>query len=114
MPTTFDFKGRVAVVTGAAQGIGREIAAGLLAGGARVHVADINLKGLDAAADLGAIAHRLDLANRSACLATVQDIIAAEGGLDILVNAAGGSLGKGRGPIEIGRASCRERVYALV
>lgn len=100
MPTLHDFNGRVALVTGAAQGIGREIAAGLLAGGARVHVADIDLPGMAEAEKLGATPHRLDLADRSACLATVQRILAAEGKLDTLVNAAGGSLGKGKAPVE--------------
>jgi 3-oxoacyl-[acyl-carrier protein] reductase len=100
MRTTHDFSDRVGLVTGAAQPIAREIAAGLISGGARVHVADIDLNGLEAAVKLGAVAHHLDLADRDACLATVQDILAAEGKLDTLVNAAGGSLGKGKGPVE--------------
>ena len=95
-----DFNGRVALVTGAAQGIGHDIAAGLLAGGARVHVADINLEGLAPISALGAVPHHLDIADRAACLAMVRDIIAAEGKLDTLVNSAGGSLGKGKGAVE--------------
>jgi 3-oxoacyl-[acyl-carrier protein] reductase len=95
-----DFAGRVALVTGAAQGIGREIAAGLLAGGARVHVADIDFAGLAAIQALGAVPHELDIADRAACLATVQRVVAAEGKVDTLVNAAGGSLGKGKAPVE--------------
>ncbi|GAA5237143.1 SDR family oxidoreductase [Verticiella sediminum] len=100
MSTTYDFHGRIALVTGAAQGIGRAIALGLMKGGARVHVADINFEGLDAAAEVGALAHHLDIGDREACHETVRGIIQAEDRLDILVNAAGGSLGKGRGPIE--------------
>lgn len=100
MSTTFDFKNRVALVTGAAQGIGRAITTGLLAGGARVHVADINFEGLAEVAALGATPHRLDISQRQDCQATVQEILAAEGRIDILVNAAGGSLGKGKGPVE--------------
>lgn len=100
MHTTYDFKSRVALVTGAAQGIGRAIAAGLMRAGARVHVADINFEGLDQVAELGAVPHHLDIGDRDACHATVRNLAEAEGRFDILVNAAGGSLGKGRGPIE--------------
>lgn len=39
-PSQFDFTGRVAIVTGGAQGIGAAIADGLVAGGAEVHVFD--------------------------------------------------------------------------
>jgi 3-oxoacyl-[acyl-carrier protein] reductase len=100
MSTQYDFKGRAALVTGAAQGIGRAIALGLMRGGARVHVADINFEGLDQIAEAGAVPHHLDIGDRSACHLTVSKIVDAEGKIDILVNAAGGSLGKGRGPVE--------------
>jgi 3-oxoacyl-[acyl-carrier protein] reductase len=100
MPTTYDFKGRVALVTGAAQGIGRAIATALMGAGARVHVADINFDGLDQVAEAGAVPHHLDIGDRAACQTNVEQIPAEEGRLDILVNAAGGSLGKGRGTIE--------------
>lgn len=100
MPTSYDFDKRVALVTGAAQGIGRAITTALLAAGARVHVADINFEGLDRVAEAGAMPHHLDIGDRDACHATVQKIVAAERRVDILVNGAGGSLGRGRGPIE--------------
>ncbi|HYF19968.1 MAG TPA: SDR family oxidoreductase [Ramlibacter sp.] len=100
MATTYDFRGRVALVTGAAQGIGRAITLGLMNGGARVHVADINVEGLDQVAEAGAVPHHLDIGDREACHAAVRGIVEAEGRLDILVNAAGGSMGKGRGPVE--------------
>ena len=100
MATKFDFSSQVALVTGAAQGIGRGITAALIGAGCRVHVADINFEGLDQVAELGAVPHHLDIGDRAACHAVVQRIFAAEKRLDVLVNAAGGSLGKGRGPIE--------------
>lgn len=100
MSTTYDFKTRVALVTGASQGIGRAITSALIRAGARVHVADINFEGLDQVAEMGAVPHHLDIGDREACHRTVRAIAATEGRFDILVNAAGGSLGKGRGPIE--------------
>lgn len=100
MSTTYDFHGRVALVTGAAHGIGRAIADALLAGGARVHAADLNDEGLRVIAQAGAVAHHLDVGDRAACHATVQRVVEAEGRIDLLVNSAGGSLGKARGPVE--------------
>ena len=45
----YDFEGRVAVVTGGAQGIGFAVVRRLLAGGARVAIWDANTEALDAA-----------------------------------------------------------------
>ena len=98
MPQTFS--GRIALVTGAAQGIGRAIAAALHAAGARVHVADIDQEGLASAAAVGAVLHHLDLGERAACHAVVEAVRAAEGGLHILVNAAGGVRGQVGRPLE--------------
>ena len=49
MSGLFDLSGKVAIVTGAAQGIGNAIAQGLSAEGARIVVAD--LRGAEAAAE---------------------------------------------------------------
>ena len=100
MSTTYHFHGRVAIVTGAARGIGSAITHGLLSAGARVHALDINAEGLDRVARAGAVAHHLDIADREACQATVQRIVETESRIDILVNSAGGSLGKARGSME--------------
>ena len=79
---------QVAIVTGAAQGIGRKIAEGLAGEGARVVVADI--QAADAAADsLGGIAVAADVSDPRACERMAQAAIDAYGRIDILVNNAG-------------------------
>jgi 3-oxoacyl-[acyl-carrier protein] reductase len=93
--------GRVALVTGAAQGIGQAIAKGLKHGGARVHVADRDVAGVTGfAQSQGLTAHVLDVSERKAAADVVHAIIAREGQLDILVNAAGGVRGQVGRPIE--------------
>ncbi|MGO4171172.1 SDR family NAD(P)-dependent oxidoreductase [Bosea sp. TAF32] len=93
------FDGRVALVTGAAQGIGRAIAAVLAQAGACVHIADIDAGGVLAAArEIGATGHGVDLGSPEAAQALVRDIVATEGRLELLVHAAGGVRG------QVGRA----------
>ena len=79
---------RVAIVTGAAQGIGRRIAEGLAAEGARVVVADV--RGAEPAAEeLGGLAVEADVSDLEACERMAQAAIDAYGRIDILVNNAG-------------------------
>ena len=79
---------QVAIVTGAAQGIGRKIAEGLAGEGARVVVADV--QAADAIADaLGGIAVGTDVSDPRACERMAQAAIDAYGRIDILVNNAG-------------------------
>jgi 3-oxoacyl-[acyl-carrier protein] reductase len=93
--------GRIALVTGAAQGIGQAIAKGLSEGGARVHVADLDATGVNGFAHAqGLTAHVFDVSDRKAAGAVVSGVVAREGGLDILVNAAGGVRGQVGRPIE--------------
>jgi 3-oxoacyl-[acyl-carrier protein] reductase len=93
--------GRVALVAGAAQGIGRAIARAFLEAGASVHLADIDQGGVEAAAAaLGATAHMADLADRDAAHALVDAIAAECGRLDIMALAAGGVRGQVGRPIE--------------
>ena len=96
-----DLSGRVALVTGAAQGIGRAIAAALRQAGATLHLADLDRAGVQASAsELGATAHALDLSDRAATHGLVETILSQEGKLDILALAAGGVRGQTGRPIE--------------
>lgn len=85
-------EGRVAIVTGAASGMGRATARLLAALGAKVAVIDVNEVGAQAVVDeIGANAHAwaLDIADRAAVERVVNEAAAHFGGLDILVNNAG-------------------------
>jgi len=87
----FGLDGQVAVVTGAASGIGREIAQVLADAGARVVVADRDAEGGEAAAsELGgdALAIAVDIASPSSVSELFEQVAARCGGLDILVNNA--------------------------
>ena len=95
------FTERVALVTGAAQGIGQAIALGLAEGGARVHVADIDGEGVKHFAQAhGLRACVFDVADRHAAHAEIDAIVSSDSRLDILVNAAGGVRGQVGRPIE--------------
>ena len=81
--------GKVALVTGAAQGIGRAIAEGLAAAGARIAVAD--LRGADeaAAAFPNGVGITGDVSSEADVKRLVGDVVEQCGGIDILVNNAG-------------------------
>ncbi len=86
--------GRVAIVTGAARGIGKGIALRLLEEGARVWVSDINEPNLMACLDdlrlRGEVDGGLtDVSNRPAVEAMVNEAVERFGRVDILVNNAG-------------------------
>jgi 3-oxoacyl-[acyl-carrier protein] reductase len=94
------FDDRVALVTGAAQGIGQAIARSLKAAGATVIAADADLAGVEAFAKAEGVASEVfDVGDRKACHAAVARILAAHGRLDILVNSAGGVRGQVGRPI---------------
>jgi 3-oxoacyl-[acyl-carrier protein] reductase len=87
---------KVAVVTGAAQGIGRAVAETLAQRGAHVVVADLQVEKAEAAAeeiaaDTGqrAIAVQVDVADNASAKAMIDRAIAEFGRIDILVNNAG-------------------------
>jgi len=92
----FGLKGKVALVTGAARGVGREIALSLAAEGANVAinyrnsgkeaeslVSQIIAKGVEAKA------YKADVADFAAVKAMVDEIVQDFGGLNILINNAG-------------------------
>lgn len=83
--------GKTAVVTGAAQGIGRAIAERLSADGAQVVVADINADGAAAVASglaQDSFAVACDVSNPAAVAALHETVAARASGIDILVNNA--------------------------
>lgn len=94
------FDGRVAVVSGAAQGIGRAMAVAFREAGARVHVVDRDPGIEEVGRALGLPAHVADLSDRDAAGALVATIAAAEGRLDVLALAAGGIAGLAGLPLE--------------
>ena len=84
--------GKVAVVTGAAHGIGRALALGFAAEGMRVAAVDIDEAGAQATAALigsGAVARRVDVADAEAVDALADDCFAEFGQVDLLVTNAG-------------------------
>ena len=93
--------GRRAIVTGAAQGIGLSIVQAFVAEGMQVAAFDIDGTGLQAAHAAGAIlATTIDLAERASVAEAVNGVASQFGGVDILVNCAGGVRGQIGRPIE--------------
>ncbi|GFN26994.1 3-hydroxybutyrate dehydrogenase [Achromobacter denitrificans] len=90
-----DLNGKTAVVTGAASGIGKEIALTLARAGASVAIADLNLAGAEAVAreieQAGgkAMGVAMDVTNEEAVNQGIDRVAAAYGSVDILVSNAG-------------------------
>jgi NAD(P)-dependent dehydrogenase (short-subunit alcohol dehydrogenase family) len=85
-------EGKVAVVTGGARGIGRAICQRYVEEGAKVAVADIDLKEAQAAAKTmgeSAFAVQLDVTRQESIDAMVKSVVERASSLDILVNNAG-------------------------
>jgi 3-oxoacyl-[acyl-carrier protein] reductase len=85
-----EFKEQVAIVTGAASGLGLAIAKKLRAEDAHVAMLDLNKEALQAAADqIGANAFAVDLTNEEQVNNVVSQIVERFDRIDILVNSAG-------------------------
>ena len=98
----FDVKGKVAVITGAASGLGRDMAQLLAECGCRVVVtsrsaekAAVAAKELAEATGAQVVSCPLDQREYSSCEAMMDFVIATFGRIDILINNAGGGSGAG-------------------
>ncbi|WP_018177864.1 SDR family NAD(P)-dependent oxidoreductase, partial [Jongsikchunia kroppenstedtii] len=82
--------GKVVAITGAARGIGFATATTLFDAGATVAIGDIDADAVDkAAADLGITGIALDVTDRDSFRAFLDQIEAAHGPIDVLINNAG-------------------------
>jgi len=90
-----DLSNKTAIVTGAASGIGREIARGFLQRGAKVAIADLNIDAARATAEqldpsgAAALAVKMDVTSEEEVDAGVEAVCNHFGGIDILVSNAG-------------------------
>jgi 3-oxoacyl-[acyl-carrier protein] reductase len=112
----FSLEGRIAVVTGAASGLGREAARLFARAGADIVLADLDEAGLEETAALvreaggNAFVRLVDVADRDAVEALADAAQREAGGLDIWINSAGVTLWAG--VIETTREAA-ERVIAI-
>lgn len=112
----FDLEGRVAVVTGAASGIGREASLMLAKAGARVVLADRNEDGLAqtasqiAALEGNALQQAVDVTDRDQVEALAERAMEAFGRLDIWANIAGVLVS---GPVTEATEADFDRVVAV-
>lgn len=94
-----DLRGRTALVTGAASGIGRAIAISLAKRGCHLSLADLNQPGLAETAalaltpDVRITEHRLDVGSAEAIAAFPDTFLKQHASLDLLINNAGVAIG---------------------
>jgi len=108
---------RLALVTGAAQGIGLAAAIELLEAGRKVVLTDLRAPDLQAVPEAlrdQALAHALDVSDDAACRALFAELDAVHGGVDILVNNAGVSLknaaGQSNGILDVSAAEVQTMI----
>src|SRR5712691_818429 len=97
MPEQQVLTGRVAVVTGAASGMGRVMARALTGAGTKIAAVDLDAAGLDRLGTEAVFAGGFlklvaDVSQGTACRSAVQKIVERFGALDILINCAGISM----------------------
>lgn len=113
------FDGRVALVTGAAHGFGRSVALALASLGADVTAYDVQEEELVETARLAQrqgtplTVEALDVSDRAAVQTAVRRAIGAKGGVDVLVNDAGGVLGQVGRPLEEVSEEAWRRIHAV-
>ena len=91
-----NWQGKSAIVTGAASGIGLALSEAMIKRGAHVWMNDVNVAGVEAAADrLGERAHasELDVRDGAAVKALVEKVASEHGALDYMFNNAGIGIG---------------------
>ena len=98
MQTLFDVSGKVALVTGGVNGLGRMIAEGMLRAGAKVYVTTRKAAAAEVAqqelAQLGdCVALAADISTSEAATALAKEIGSRESRLDVLINNAGKTWG---------------------
>lgn len=91
MSIATDMSGKVALVTGAASGLGRETALALAKAGARVYLVDVNAEGLAETAGMieGSASETADLSDAQTCSKVVAAAVETFRRLDALCNVAG-------------------------
>ena len=93
-----DFKNKVAVITGAGSGMGRELAIELAKSGANIALAEIDETTLDETAELlkkynvGVSKHILDVGNKEEVFKLPDKVIEEHGSVDMVFNNAGVGL----------------------
>jgi len=107
----FSVEGKTVVVTGGSRGIGRMIAQGFAAAGARVYIASRKTAELEkTAAELGCVPVTADLSTQAGVETLVSAVAAAETRLDVLVNNAGAAWGA---PLEEYPEAGFDKVFAI-
>lgn len=85
-----EFKGKIALVTGAAGAIGRGVVENLLAKGAKVFITDLHEEALSVTCkELGCRGKSADVINEAQVKSVVEECVTTYGTIDILINVAG-------------------------